>query len=162
MDEDSLRGLRESIEECSEADRKDLVRQFKIALKEASVEIEEATGAKYFAAGMSGVEILVLAHESTKDGWWGITEDIVRRVSHSERLKDSGVSWGAALIDKSPRRGFWVPGENIFQLKTLGLVRLGEVQYHFKRADLEKKPDLAFSFFSVPEFLRVSGLKRES
>lgn len=162
MDEESVKRLKEITERPSEIKPKGLVRRFKSGLKEAGVEIEEATGAKYFAAGMSGVEILVLAHESTKDGWWGITEDIVERVKASDALREKGVTWGAALLDKSHSRGYWVLGENISKLKTLGLVTLGKVQYHFKHDDLQRKPDLAPYFWTIDEFLTHSRLRKTS
>jgi hypothetical protein len=136
-----------------------LVCEFKRALNGAGVEIKEDPQAKYFAAGMDGVEVLVLAHESAEVGWWGITEDIVKRVLEANARREKAITWGAALIDKSHSRGFWIRGENILQLKALGLVKLGKVQYHFKHDDLERRPGRAPYFWTIAQFLAHSGLK---
>ena len=67
--------------------------------------------------------------------------------ANARREKD--LIWGAALIDRSHNRGFWICGDNILKLKALGLVTLGKVQYHFKHDDLERKRDLAPYFWTV-------------
>ena len=147
-------------EVCELSSDKDPVRKFKRALVEAGVEIKEYPPAKYFAAGMGGDPMILLAHESTEVGWWGILKDIIDRVIGLETVKTHKVGWGAALLDKDYKRGYWISGENIFALKTLCLVSLGkEAQYHFKHENLRKKPGLAPYFYSIEEFLSVSGLK---
>lgn len=163
MDDETRKLLGDIIIEAKTAKKsEDLVREFKLALNGAGVEIEEVPQAKYFAAGMNGVEILVLAHESRKDEWWGITEDIVKRVRAASARREKGIIWGAALIDKSHRRGYWIRGENILKLRTLGLVTMGGGQYHFKHDDLQRKPDLAPYFWTVDKFLAHSGLREPS
>ena len=136
-----------------------LVREFKLAPIGAGVEIEEASQGKYFAAGMNGVEILVLAHESTKDEWWGISEGIVERVRAANARREKVITWGAALLDKGHRREYWISGENILKLKALGHVRNFGGQYQFKHDDLQRRPDLALYFWKIDNFLTLSGLK---
>src|SRR5207253_10303619 len=109
---------------------------------------------------MQGIPVIVIVHESTEIGWWSILKDIIDRVTDIEIVKTNKVGWGAALLDKDYKRGYWISGENIFALKTLCLVSLGkEAQYHFKHENLRKKPGLAPYFYSIEEFLSVSGLK---
>lgn len=145
---------------CELPSEKVLVRQFTKALGEAGVEIQDSPTAKYFVAGRGDVSVIVLAHESTKDGWWGILKHIIDRIIGLEKVKTREVGWGAALLDKDYKRGYWIMGENIFELKTLCLVSLGKKgQYHFKHENLRKKPGMARYFYSIEEFLSVSGLK---
>lgn len=49
----------------------DLVAKFKQLLRKEGVEIEGTSGAKYFAAGIHGRIVVVLAHESREVGFWG-------------------------------------------------------------------------------------------
>ena len=163
MDDEIRKSLGDIIFKAKAAKKsEDLVREFKLALNDAGVEIEEVPQAKYFAAGMNGVELLVLAHESRKDGWWGITEDILERVRAAAARREKGLIWGAAFLDKSHRRGYWIRGENILKLKTLCLVTIGGGQYHFKHDDLQRKPDLAPYFWTMDKFLAHSGLREPS
>ena len=81
-------------EVCELSSDKDLVRKFKRALVEAGVEIKEYPPAKYFVAGMGGDPVIVLAHESTEIGWWGILKDIIDRVTDLEIVKTNKVGWG--------------------------------------------------------------------
>lgn len=139
----------------------DLVGQFKKELIDAGVRIAEDRLAKYFAAEKE-IALLLLAHESNLGkGWWGIRQDIVDRAINSEPVKTNHVGWGAVFLHKTCRRGYWIPGNDIFQLKTLRLVTLGnEGQYHFNQDNLDKAPDIAKQFFSIKTFLLQSGLEK--
>lgn len=139
----------------------DLVGKFKNELKDAGLEIVEFSGAKYFAANKENITIFLLAHESNlSKGWWGIHHEIVDRIIQSEPVRTKHVGWGAVLLHKTCRRGYWVPGNDIFQLKTLRLVTLGnEGQYHFNQDNLDKAPSLAKPFFSIKTFVSISGLQ---
>ncbi|SPP64637.1 hypothetical protein [Nitrospira lenta] len=139
----------------------DLVGKFKKELVDAGVKIAEDRVAKYFAAEKE-IALLLLAHESNLEkGWWGIHQDIVARVINSEPVKTNHLGWGAILLHKSCRRGYWIPGDDLFQLKTLRLVTLGnEGQYHFNQDNLDKAPGIAKQFFSIKTFLLQSGLQK--
>ena len=138
-----------------------LIGKFKKELLDAGVKIAEDRVAKYFAAEKE-IVLFLLAHESNLDkGWWGIHQDIVERVSNSEPVKTNRIGWGAILLHKTCRRGYWIPGDDIFKLKTLCLVTLGnEGQYHFNQDNLDKSPGIAKQFFSIKTFLRQSGLEK--
>jgi hypothetical protein len=67
---------------------------------------------------------------------------------------------GAIFLHKKCRREYWIPGDDIFQLKTLRLVTLGnEGRYHFNQDNLDKAPGIAKQFLSIKSFLSISGLK---
>ena len=131
-----------------------LVEKFIKSLQEKQVEVERPTNlaAKYFV-GRKKNEVLILAHESTKMDWWAVNKPIIDRIINENFL------WGIALLD-GDCRGFWIPGENFFKLTEGGIVTLGKAgQYHFNKSLLEKMPNLVFSFFTVPKFLKLSGLE---
>jgi hypothetical protein len=138
------------------------VGKFKQGLKDTGVEIAEHRVAKYFAAKTRHVTLLLLAHESKLSaGWWGIHHDIVDRVINSASVKANHIGWGAVLLHKTFQRGYWIKGDDIFQLKTLRAVTFGkEGQYHFYQENLDKFPNLAKPFFSVKTFLLLSGLQK--
>lgn len=140
----------------------DLVGKFKNELKDAGLEIAEFSGAKYFAANKDDVTLFLLAHESNlSKGWWGIHHEIVDRIIHSEPVRTKHVGWGAVLLHKTCRRGYWIPGDDIIKLKTLCLVTLGnEGQYHFNQDNLDKAPRLAKPFFSIKTFVSISALQK--
>ncbi|MGE0469663.1 MAG: hypothetical protein AB7L09_12870 [Nitrospira sp.] len=139
----------------------DLVGKFKKGLEDTGVEIAEDPVAKYFAAKTENVTLFLLAHESNlSKGWWGIHHDIVDRVRNSEPVKANHIGWGAVLLHKTFQRGYWIKGDDIFQLKTLRAVTLGKGgQYHFNQENLDALPNLAKQFFSIKTFLLLSGLR---
>ena len=134
-----------------------LVGRFREALEQAGVEIlrpENSPTSKYFAAGRNERGVLVLAHESTHIKWWGVGQGLI------DRIKEKPIDWGILLLWHDYRRGFWIPGDNFFKLRDLNLVTLGEARnFNFNEDNLERRPDLARAFFSVPRFLKFSGLE---
>lgn len=142
----------------------DLIEQFVVLLKDKEINVEQREHdkrAKYFLATNTDRKVLVLAHESSKDGWWGVGGDLVRRARNgAEDPTFSLTGWGAALIDEKPNRGYWVSGEAILELSEIGLVRLDlQEKYHFNRKVLQAQTELAPSFSSIEKFLQLSGLK---
>ena len=142
----------------------DLTEQFIGLLKERDVIIEKHKHdmrTKYFLATKVDRRALVLAHESTRDGWWGIGSDLIGRAKNvAEDTKFRLGSWRAALIDQKPSQGYWVPGEAILELCEIGLVTLdSQGKYHFHRPVLEAQTELAHSFSSVEKFLKLAGLE---
>lgn len=136
--------------------------KFVQSLKETGVEIRgyHYPRAKYFTAVKNNRQLIVLVHESQKDEWWGVLRDIVERVE--KLVKDRKILWGAALLDKSHCRGYWIPGDIIPMLKQRSLITLTKPgqsqQYHFKEKDLEKVSNMAPYFVSVEGFLKLVGL----
>ena len=142
----------------------DLIEQFIGLLKARDVSIEKhehGIRTKYFLATKVDRSVVVLAHESTKDGWWGIGADLISRVNKVAEDPKFGLgSWGAALIDQKPSRGYWVPGEAISELHGIGLVTLdSQGKYHFHRPILEAQTELVHSFASIEKFLKLAGLE---
>ena len=133
-----------------------LVEKFIESLQEKEVMVERTTNlaAKYFV-GRKKNAVAILAHESTKTDWWGVSKQII------DRIIDKKILWGIALIN-GDCRGFWIPGENFPELTKLKIVTLGKKrkneQYHFNRSTLEKS-DLVFGFFSMTKFIKISGLE---
>lgn len=137
-----------------------LVDQFKEFLDEAGVEVRTSSQGKYFRATKDGIALVILAHESTKVGWWGILKSHVDELEKDAEKPEYNLNgWGAVLLHKGPRMGYWIKGENVLELIRLGLVSLsGQGQYLFADKVLEKKSGLASYFFSVKGFLKLSGL----
>jgi len=133
-----------------------LVEKFIESLRKERVEVERPTNfaAKYFVGGKKNT-VAILAHESTKTDWWGVSKQII------DRIIDKKILWGIALIN-GDCRGFWIPGENFPELTKLKIVTLGKKrkneQYHFNRSTLEKS-DLVFGFFTMTKFIKISGLE---
>ena len=65
----------------------DLIQQFVALLKEKKIGVEQRDDrrAKYFLATNTDKKILVLAHESSKDGWWGIGGDLIEELGNWKR-----------------------------------------------------------------------------
>lgn len=141
----------------------DLIQQFVALLKEKKIGVEQRDDrrAKYFLATNTDKKILVLAHESSKDGWWGIGGDLIGRVRKlEEERKFDLTGWGAALIDEKPDRGYWLTGDAILELNEIGLVRLdSQGKYHFNRNVLQAQTELVNAFSSIERFLLLTGLK---
>ena len=141
-----------------------LTEQFITLLKEKGLDIKQSPEhdrAKYFFVANTDKKVIILAHESSKDGWWGIGGSL-----NASAMKDAGkpeislTGWGAALIDKKPDRGYWVSGEAILELSEIGLIRLdSQSKYHFNRNVLQEQTDLAPTFSNIETFLQLSGLK---
>jgi hypothetical protein len=95
----------------------DLVSEFKRRLLKEGAKIEEAPGAKYFAACLHGPPVVVLAHESIGHGFWGIRRDIIERcLKAHEKVSSGEMRWGALLLDGSLTRGFWISGSHVQEL----------------------------------------------
>lgn len=157
--EENLRRVFEELKSASGP--ANLVEEFQDLLRAEGVEVEGTTGAKYFAAMKEGRTIIVLAHESTDQGFWGIRRKVVERcqgVAHEKKGELQG--WGAALLDGSPQRGFWVEGDTIRQLYEAGVIQYSSSndQYLFVAKELRKVPDRALYFIGIGEFLERSGL----
>ena len=130
-----------------------LVEKFIESLRKERVEVERPTNfaAKYFVGGKKNT-VAILAHESTKTDWWGVSKQII------DRIIDKKILWGIALLDGGCR-GFWIPGENFLELTKLKIVTLGKTnQYHFNKSTFEKS-DLVIGFFTVTKFIKISGLE---
>ncbi len=134
-----------------------LVGRFREALEQAGVEIlrsENSPTSKYFAAGRNERVVLVLAHEPTHIKWWGVGWELI------DRIKEKPIDWGLLLLWHDYRRGFWIPRDNFFELRDLNLVTLDKARnFSFNEETLERRPDLARAFFSIPRFLKFSGLE---
>ena len=133
-----------------------LVEQFRDSLHILGFKLEPErynSSFKVFGAERDGRSIIILAHESEEIGFWGVGVKHVQRL-RSEAEKHSLECWGAVLIDQSPRRGFWIEGSNIEGLAD-SLSRKGYLLFH--SAGLRRNRELAHNFFSVEEFLRMTG-----
>jgi hypothetical protein len=134
----------------------DLVEQFRDSLHILGFKLEpEIYDGKFkvFGAERVGRSIIILAHESDKIGFWGVGMKHVQRL-RSVAEENSLGCWGAVLIDRSSRRGFWIEGSNIESLAD-SLTRRGYFLFH--DAKLARNRELAHYFFSVEEFLRMTG-----
>ena len=140
--------------------RECLVDQFRKFLEEAGVEIRTSAQGKYFRATKAGVSLVILAHESTEVGWWGILKSHIDELEKEAGKPENNLKgWGSVLLHKGSSRGYWIKGENILELIRHSLVSLtGQGQYLFSDKVLEKRPVLAPYFFSVKGFLKLSGL----
>ena len=135
----------------------DLVEQFRDSLHILGFTLEPERydrSFKVFGAERDGRSIVILAHESEDKGFWGIGKHHLQRLRSVAEEHDLGC-WGAVLIDQSPRRGFWIEGSNIESLAD-SLTRKGIFLFH--EAGLRRNPELAHYFFSVEEFLRITGI----
>jgi hypothetical protein len=135
----------------------DLVEQFRDSLHLLGFKLEPEiydAWCKIFGAEKDGRKIIILAHESgERRGFWGVGRHHVQRlrsVAEEHRLE----CWGAALIDQSPRRGFWIEGSNIESLAD-GPNRKGNFLFHDEK--LERNREIAHYFFCIEEFLRITG-----
>jgi len=139
-----------------------LVAKFIESLQQENVEVKYPPNrpiAKWFV-GQKKNEVLILAHKSTRIGWWGVKKQIIDRIINYERIKNDEILWGMALIDGDCRRGFWIPGKNFPELITLRIVTLGRTeQYNFNKSALEQRRDLALEFMTVRRFIQLSGLE---
>ena len=141
-----------------------LTEQFVTLLKEEGLDIKQSREhdrAKYFFVTNMDNKVIVLAHESSKDGWWGIGGNLIAcAMEDAAKPEISLTGWGAALIDKKPDRGYWVSGEAILELSEIGLIRLdSQSKYHFNCNVLQAQAELAPTFSTIETFLRLSGLK---
>jgi hypothetical protein len=130
------------------------VKQLKNRLKEEGVEVADKSGAKYFAACSGGPTIMLLSHESTDHGFWGVHADIVERCS--EKLHEPTV-WGAVLLDGSATRGFWIPGPRI-KLAADSFSAVNQ-QHLFHKNRLIAKESLCPYFIGIHDFLGKTGLR---
>lgn len=138
---------------------KDLVDQFRSLLADVGVEVKLGHRGKYFKASREGKSIFVLAHESSSQGFWGVLRTHVEELEKT--AADYGLtSWGAVLLDASPKRGFWIKGSDIDRLFGDGVLQFSENngQYLFVDKELRRIPSLAPYFIGIQEFLETSGL----
>ena len=134
----------------------DLVEQFRNSLHILGFKLEPETydgKFKVFGAEKDGRSIIILAHESSEIGFWGVGMKHVQRL-RSVAEKHSLGCWGAVLIDQSSSRGFWIDGSNIESLSD-SLSRRGYFLFHHEK--LARNREIANYFFSVEEFLRITG-----
>ncbi len=134
----------------------DLVEQFRDRLHILGFRLEPErydSSFKVFGAEKDGRSIVILAHESEDVGFWGVGRHHVQRLKAAAE-KHALVCWGTVLIDQSPGRGFWIEGSNIESLAD-SLNRNGNFLFH--GAKLERNREIAHNFFSVEEFLRITG-----
>ena len=129
------------------------VRQLKNRLKKEGLEIAEKSGAKYFAACSGGPTVMLLSHESTDHGLWGIRADIVERCL--EKLHEPTL-WGAVLLDGSATRGFWIPGHHI-KLTADSFSAVNQ-QHLFHKNRLMVIESLCPYFIGIHDFLEKTGL----
>jgi hypothetical protein len=134
----------------------DLVEQFRDNLRILGFKLEPErydSSFKVFGAEREGRSIVILAHESEEIEFWGVGVKHVQRL-RSVAEEHSLECWGAVLIDQSSRRGFWIEGSNIESLAD-SLTRRGYFLFH--GAGLRRNREFAHYFFSVEEFLRMTG-----
>jgi hypothetical protein len=138
---------------------RDLVEEFKSYLRDSGVVIKEFHQGKYFAATKRGATTFLLAHESTTmDGWWGIPEEHVKMLeSESEKV---GISnWGAVLVHKASRRGYWISSDHLLELIDIIPLRPDkQAKYHLTSDLLDSQAELAPPFFSIAKFLDLTGM----
>ena len=156
MDEEARKMLSEIM---GSSKPRDLVEEFKGYLREAGVEIKEFHRGKYFAATKHGKTTFLLAHESSiKDGWWGIPEEHIKTLE-SESEKAGISNWGAVLVHKASRRGYWLSSENLFELiDIIPLKPDTQGKYHFTSDLLDSQAELAPPFFNIAKFLDLAGI----
>ena len=138
---------------------RDLVEEFKGYLREAGIEIKEFHRGKYFAATRHGKTTFLLAHESRiTDGWWGIPEEHCKTLK-SESEKAGISNWGAVLLHKASRRGYWINSEHLLELiDIIPLKPDKQGKYHFTSDLLDSQAELAPPFFSIAKFLDRAGI----
>lgn len=138
---------------------RDLVEEFKSHLREAGIEIKEFHQAKYCAALKHGKTTFLLAHGSTTpDGWWGIPEEHVKSLE-SESEKAGISSWGAVLLHKAPRRGYWLSSEHLLEIIDIIPLRADtQGKYHLTSDLLDSQSELAPPFFSIQKFLDLARI----
>ena len=138
---------------------RDMVEEFKGYLREAGVEIKESRRGKYCAATKHGKTTFLLAHESSiKDGWWGIPEEHIKTLK-SESEKAGDFYWGAVLVHKTSRRGYWISSEHLLELiDIIPLKPDKQGKYHITSDLLDNQAELAPPFFSIAKFLDLAGI----
>ena len=141
-----------------------LTKQFLMLLEEKGLDIKQSRDhdrAKYFFVTNGDKKVIVLAHESSNDGWWGIGGSLIASAMEDVAKPENNLTdWGAALINKKPDRGYWVSAEAILELRDIDLIRLdSQNKYHFNRNVLQAQEDLAPPFATIETFLRLSGLE---
>ena len=137
-----------------------LVDQFKHRLLKEGAKIEEVPGAKYFAVCMHGPAVVVLAHESTGHGFWGIRRDIVERCLRAEEKSAPGdFTWGAVLLDDSFARGFWIHGSHVRELSD-SFSKANE-QYLYHKRILENSEGKHGYFIGIHDFFDKGGFSPE-
>ena len=137
----------------------DLVTRFKLLLNNAGIEIKDySLPSKYFQANKNDSRVFILAHESTKDRWWGVLCNLIERVRQEKHVKSGLIRWGIVLLDGDPRKGYWIPAENLDKLKQLGGAKELDLQFHFRGDIIDLHPQLAPPFFTIPKFLKLTGL----
>ena len=87
-------------------------------------------------------------HGSTDCGWWGVTENYIKKV---EKMGDH---WGVVFL--MPKERFWVDGRNF---RTIVTGDLDEANGYNVHRDRLKESSSANRFSSVKEFLSISGLR---
>lgn len=145
--------------------RDKLVEPFMQLLRDAGVEVRPTFDSreKWFRATCGARAIVILAHESNRDEWWGIQKKDAEQLK-SEALKDEHglIGWGAALLDKDARRGYWIKGDNLFELERLLAIKPNKKGlYEIKATKIQLHPHLAVFFSSTKKFVAVSELKSE-
>ncbi|MBI3610447.1 MAG: hypothetical protein HY204_07080 [Nitrospirae bacterium] len=141
-----------------------LFEKFVQSLKEAGIDIKEDSypRSKYIVVARENARAVLLTHESAGLEWWGISRDIVERVEKLDDIKSGKIVWGAPLLDKGRQRGYWIPGENIRNLKRRGLATLSKKgAYHLRSEKLGTVPDMAPYFWSINGFLTLIGLNKK-
>ena len=137
----------------------DLVTQFKRLLNNTGIETKDySPPAKYFRAKKNDSRVFMFAHESTKDRWWGVSCDLIERVRQEKHVKSGLIQWGIVLLDGYPTKGYWIPAENLDKLKQLGGAKELDLQFQFHGDTIDLHPQLAPPFFSIPKFLKLTGL----
>lgn len=115
--------------------------------RDAGIEVRPTLDSrqKWFRAACGARAIVILAHESDHDGWLRIQKKNAEQAK-SEALKDEHalIGWGAALLDKDARRGYWIKGDNLFELEMLYATKPNKKGlYEIKATKIQLHPHLA-------------------